>query len=200
MELDHIAVAGASLQDAAAYVEDALGVRLQDGGKHDKFGTHNRLLGLSDGLYLEAIATDPEAPNPGRPRWFNLDNFSGSPRLTNWICRVPDLDAALDTLPAGLGEAIDLARGDLRWSMAVPQTGVLPYDDVCPAIIQWHGDLHPAKMLTPSGCTLRRLNVSHPRARELAQVLGTLSHVDLLTGPAGLQAEFQTPGGIRVLE
>ncbi|MEM1004068.1 MAG: VOC family protein [Pseudomonadota bacterium] len=200
MELDHIAVAGASLQDAAAYVEDALGIRLQDGGKHDKFGTHNRLLGLSDGLYLEAIATDPEAPNPGRPRWFNLDNFSGSPRLTNWICRVPDLNAALDTLPAGLGEAIDLARGDLRWSMAVPQTGVLPYDDVCPAIIQWHGDLHPAKMLTPSGCTLRRLNVSHPRARELAQVLGTLSHVDLHTGPAGLQAEFQTPDGIRVLE
>ena len=71
MELDHIAVAGACLEAAAAHVEEALGVALQSGGEHQRFGTHNRLLGLADGLYLEAIAIDPCAPDPDRPRWFD---------------------------------------------------------------------------------------------------------------------------------
>ncbi len=56
---DHIAIAGETLEAARAYVEDALGVTLQDGGAHDVFFTHNALLGLEDGLYLEAIAINP---------------------------------------------------------------------------------------------------------------------------------------------
>jgi len=41
-----------------------LGVPFQPGGRHDVFGTHNALLGLADGLYIEAIAIaiDPDAP------------------------------------------------------------------------------------------------------------------------------------------
>ena len=40
--------------------ESGLGVSLQQGGEHAVFHTHNRLLGLEDGLYLEAIAVNPE--------------------------------------------------------------------------------------------------------------------------------------------
>lgn len=39
-----------------------------------QFGTHNRCLGMEDGIYLEVIAVDPEAPPPSRPRWFGLDD------------------------------------------------------------------------------------------------------------------------------
>lgn len=200
MKLDHIAVAGASLEEATAHVEDALGVRLQDGGKHEKFGTHNRLLGLRDGLYLEAIAIDPQAPNPGRTRWFNLDRFEGSPRLTNWICRVPDIEASLAVFPDGVGHPIDLSRGALRWRMAVPPNGRLPFDNLFPALIQWQGDLHPAQMLQDSGCRLHRLVVCHPEGLMLARLLGELDRVVFDTGPAALRSEFETPNGIRVLE
>lgn len=200
MLLDHLAVAGETLEEASAHIEQALGVALQPGGKHGKFGTHNRLLGLRDGLYLEAIAIDPQAQSPGRPRWFDLDNFQGGPRLTNWICRVEDIEATLSIFPDGTGEPIDLTRGALQWRMAVPPTGRLPFDNLFPALIEWQGDLHPANMLQDSACRLRRLVVYHPDALILARQLGELDHVVFDTGPAALQAEIETPHGLRVLE
>lgn len=200
MLLDHLAVAGETLEEASAHIEQALGVALQPGGKHEKFGTHNRLLGLRDGLYLEAIAIDPQAQSPGRPRWFDLDNFQGGPRLTNWICRVEDIEATLSIFPDGTGEPIDLTRGALQWRMAVPPTGRLPFDNLFPALIEWQGDLHPANMLQDSACRLRRLVVYHPDALILARQLGELDHVVFDTGPAALQAEIETPHGLRVLE
>lgn len=200
MLLDHLAVAGETLEEASAHIEQALGVALQPGGKHGKFGTHNRLLGLRDGLYLEAIAIDPQAQPPGRPRWFDLDNFQGGPRLTNWICRVEDIEATLLIFPDGTGEPIDLTRGALQWRMAVPPTGRLPFDNLFPALIEWQGDLHPANMLQDSACRLRRLVVYHPDALTLARQLGELDLVVFDTGPAALQAEIETPHGLRVLE
>nr|WP_321252126.1 VOC family protein [uncultured Ruegeria sp.] len=198
MELDHLAVAGETLEAAAAHVEDALGVRLETGGKHEKFGTYNKLLGLEDGLYLEAIAVDPNAAQPKRTRWFDLDRFQGAPRLTNWICRVKDIEAA--TVPGGPFDPTDLERGALRWRMIVPSSGRLPYDNLYPALIQWQGDLHPAGMLQAGGCRLLKLLVSHPEATKLAQSTGPVKGVEFQQGPPGLRAEFETPNGRRVLE
>lgn len=202
MQLDHIAVAGATLKDATEAVETALGVSLQPGGQHGLFATHNRLLGLTDGFYIEAIAIDPSALNPSRPRWFDLDHFSGPARLTNWICRTDDMAATLPELPAGVGAPVALQRGDLRWQMAVPAEGKLPYDNLFPALIEWQGNLHPGAMLAPSGCALRRMVVAHPQADALARVLAPFLQdpkVVFEPGPAGLLAEIDTPHGMRVL-
>lgn len=203
MQLDHIAVAGATLAEASEAVEAALGVALQPGGRHDVFGTHNRLLGLADGLYLEAIAADPDTPAPTRPRWFDLDRFAGPPRLTNWVCRCPDLEAELAQLPAGAGSPVDLRRGDLRWRMAVPEDGRLPFDNCLPALIQWQTDTHPAKVLTQAGCRLKRLVVTHPDAAGLQSALEPVfsdARVIIEQGSAaGLMAEIETPHGVRVL-
>ncbi len=200
IELDHIAIAGETLEDAQALVEEALGVALQPGGAHDVFFTHNVLLGLEDGLYLEAIAINPQAPTPARPRWFDLDRFTGPARLTNWICRTNDLEAALEQSPDGSGEPVDLRRGDLRWRMAVPKSGVLPYDNCAPALIQWQTQSHPAKRLAPSGVRLRRLTVRHPQAASLQATLTTQfadDRVAFEAGPSGLHAVFDTPSGTR---
>ncbi|APE45306.1 polyphosphate kinase [Sulfitobacter alexandrii] len=202
MELDHLAVAGETRDLATAHVAQALGVALQAGGEHAVFHTHNTLLGLEEGLYLEAIAINPQAPAPDRPRWFDLDRFAGPPRLTNWICRCDDLDATLAALPDGFGAPVSLQRGDLRWRMAVPASGILPFDNCAPALMQWDGDTHPAARLAPSGCRLRRLTVTHPEATVLAGMLAPLligGHVRLETGPAGLTAAFDTPSGTRTL-
>ena len=42
-----------------------------------------------------------------------------------------------------------LSRGDLRWQMAVPGDGILPFDNMFPALMQWHSP-HPAAQLTLS--------------------------------------------------
>lgn len=197
---DHIAISGETLAAAQAYVEEALGVALQPGGAHDVFFTHNALLGLEDGLYLEAIAINPEAPQPARPRWFDLDRFSGAPRLTNWICRTDDLDATLQNLPEGMGQPVDLQRGGLRWRMAVPHSGILPFDNTAPAMIQWQTPVHPATQLQPSGVRLRRLTVTHPKAEALGTMLRphlSDDRIALEEGDVGMAAAFDTPHGPR---
>ncbi|MEP2717423.1 VOC family protein [Pseudophaeobacter sp.] len=199
MELDHLAVAGTTLEEATAHVEEALGVPLQPGGQHAMFGTHNRLLGLADGLYLEAIAIDPKAQPQRQPCWFDLDRFSGPPRISNWICRCLDLPAVLSQLPKGAGEPVALTRGDLKWDMAVPADGILPFDNLFPALIEWHSD-HPAPRLQQQGCSLHHLTLSHPEAVHLQKALPlTDARLSFVTGPVGFEAEFDTPHGRRLL-
>ncbi|MCB6178763.1 VOC family protein [Rhodobacter sp. Har01] len=200
MILDHLAISATSLAEGVAAVEACLGVAMAGGGEHPLMATHNRLLGLGD-LYLEVIAANPDAPPPGRPRWFDLDRFSGPPRLTNWICRCDDIAAELALSPPGTGRPIALQRGDFRWQMAVPDDGRLPFDDAFPALIQWHGALHPAPLLPESGIRLARLEIAHPQAEALRAALADRlddPRVHLLPGPEkALRATFDTPRGAR---
>ena len=202
LTLDHLAVAAETLEAGRAHVEAALGVALQPGGRHARFGTHNMLMGLADGLYLEVIAVDPAAPAPADARWFNLDAVTGPPRLANWICRTPAIGPALARFPQA-GRAVALERGDLRWSMAVPESGVLPFDNLFPALIHWPGEAHPAARLADTGCALTRLTVRHPRAEALRATLAPALHDDRLAfdiGAPGLFAEIMTPHGPRILD
>lgn len=199
--LDHLAVAAETLAEGQAAVEAALGVALQPGGQHPHFATHNMLLGLEDGLYLEVISADPSVPSPDYPRWFDLDRFSGPPRLSNWICRVPDLARMVGVLPQA-GSPVALARGDLRWQMAVPETGILPYDNLFPALIEWQSSPHPATRLAASGCRLRRLTIRHPNAAALHAALAPQFSDDRVrfeTGEQAMLAAFDTPHGEREL-
>ena len=204
MEFDHFAVSGETLEVAAAHVQAALGVGLAEGGRHEVFGTHNRLLGLADRFYLEAIATDPAAPPPGQPRWFALDEFQGPPRITNWICRVGNLDEALAGLPLGAGRPVEVTRGSLRWRMAVPDDGKLPFQGAFPALIEWLAGGHPAEMLPVSGCRMRRFTVAHPEADALLEMLGPHiadPRLRIELGPVcAFRAEFDTPSGRKVLQ
>lgn len=203
LEFDHLAVSASTLEEGVEAVEAALGVALAGGGKHPYMSTHNRLLGLGD-LYLEVIAADPAAPRPAWPRWFDLDNFAGRPRLTNWIARTDDLPAALAAAPAGCGVPVALERGDYRWQMAVPADGRLPYDSCFPALIQWFGALHPARALPDAGVRLTLLEIAHPEAAALRAVLAPMLHdsrVEIVNGPTkAMRATFQTPAGLRTLE
>lgn len=202
LELDHLAVAASTLADGVAAVEEALGVDLAGGGEHPLMGTHNRLLGLGN-VYLEVIAINPNAAGPSHPRWFDLDRFTGAPRLTNWICRTDDLEAAIEASPDGVGVPVGLSRADFRWRMAVPVDGKLPFDNAYPALIQWEGLAHPATRLPDVGCRLLRLEIAHPEAGALkAAMAGNLSdaRVVISQGDAvAYRAEIETPHGIRML-
>jgi hypothetical protein len=197
LRVDHLAVSCGVLADGVAAMEALLGVPLAEGGKHAHMGTHNRLVNMGD-LYLEVIAIDPAAPAPPWPRWFDLDNFTGAPRLTNWVAACDDLVAELAASPEGTGVPVALSRGDFRWQMGVPADGRLPFDGAFPALIQWEGAAHPAPRLPDMGLRLERLTIRHPRAAALRNALqGRLvdPRVVVKTGPAALEARITTPHG-----
>jgi hypothetical protein len=59
IRFDHLVVAARELAVGVAWVESRLGVPMGAGGRHDVMGTHNRLLSLGPGRFLEVIAIDP---------------------------------------------------------------------------------------------------------------------------------------------
>ncbi|AWB47953.1 polyphosphate kinase [Gemmobacter aquarius] len=200
LTFDHIAISATTLGEGVESVQSALGLPLAGGGQHALMATHNRLLGLGD-IYLEVIAPDPSLPAPSHPRWFDLDAFTGPPRLTNWVAACDDLAAEIAASPAGIGTPTALERADFRWDMAIPANGKLPYDGAFPALIHWQGGLHPTHRLPESNARLIRLEITHPDAATLTDMLSPrLSDPRILftTGPVtAMQATFTTPHGTR---
>jgi hypothetical protein len=198
LTLDHVAIGAEDLADGTAATERALGVDLDPGGQHPAMATHNRLLSLGP-EYLEVIAIDPTAPAPPQPRWFDLDSFAGPPRPAAWICRCDDLEAALARAPDGTGRPYALARGDLRWRMAVPETGKLPFGGLFPALMSWEGAAHPAPRLTDRGLRLAAVVLHSPEAAALEAALARiLSDPRVTVRPADtprLELRLATPGG-----
>src|SRR4051812_33714278 len=119
-EFDHLVVAARTLEEGEAWVASKLGVAMAPGGKHDAMGTHNRLLSLGQGRFLEVIAIDPAAPQPARPRWFELDTqemkrrIAKAPALVHWVERSDDLEGELARYPEQV-EILSLQRGAFRW-------------------------------------------------------------------------------------
>jgi hypothetical protein len=166
MELDHLVVGAATLEEGVAWCERVLGVTPGPGGKHALMGTHNRLLNISSPhfprAYLEIIAIDPDAPPPNRARWFDLDQptlreaLARGPELIHWVSRVPNLDAALANWRGegvDAGEAVEASRGNLRWRIALREDGRRLRREALPVLIEW-GEAHPADSMPESGVQL----------------------------------------------
>ena len=202
LELDHIAVAGETLEDAVRHSEEALGVPLGAGGQHVHFATHNRVLGLEQDLYFEAIAPDPSQPKPDYPRWFGLDDFDGPAQLDKWILRCDDIEAVQRMFPEA-GEQVHLSRGDLSWTMLVPPDGRLPFGGQFPAIIQWHTETPPGMTLRSAGLRLEALTICGPDVSALQARLAPVFEDDRVVyrtmADRMMQAVFLTTSGRRIL-
>ncbi|HWA12939.1 MAG TPA: VOC family protein [Burkholderiales bacterium] len=203
--LDHIVITAPTLEAGTEYVQSVLGVAPAGGGEHVAMGTHNRVLKLGAGTYLEVIAVDPAAPPPDRPRWFELDEEESNtaPRLATWVVRTTDITAALAASPVVSGYATPMSRGDFHWTITVPRNGSLPLQGVAPTLIQWQ-DAHPATAMPDSGCSLVKLEAFHPRAakvREMLDAIGFQGEFSVTSIPAGetpyLVAHLLTPSGLR---
>jgi hypothetical protein len=165
-EIDHIVLGASSLEAGAAWLEQHLGVRPQQGGVHEGFGTQNMLLGLGPACYLEIIAPDPNQLAPAHPRPFDLDDpgvrtmLEAEPRLLAWVARTPVFDAVVSRLGPRAGEVKEMRRGDLHWRMAFPPQRQ-DMDNLVPALIQWNGS-GASSRLKDSKCRLKALEAEHP--------------------------------------
>lgn len=186
LELDHIVIAAESLPEGEAWLQDKFHAAPEAGGQHDFMGTHNRLWRLGAREYVELIAIDPGADAPAHPRWFGLDDFRGPPRLVAWVARAKPLSA-----PPG-STIRDAARGDLRWRISIPDTGLSDCDGLDPLRIDWGRGPHPADAMPDLGMRLLRLDLSHPRPPKLDMKEPRLS---LIKGDPGLVAHISTLHG-----
>lgn len=173
-QIDHLVISAGDLEQGRDWAETLLGVEFGPRGVHQDMGTENCLVAMTrpDGekAYLEVIAPDPMAQRPDFPRWFDLDNFGGPPKLTNWVVSCPDLEEAWELAPANVGRIMSFQRGDYAWRMIVPETGILPFDNCFPALIEWHS-AQPVPKLPDPGLRFRRLKIAHPDAEGLRAVL-----------------------------
>jgi len=227
LRLDHLVVSARTLDEGVQYVADILGVEPAGGGAHPLMRTHNRLLNLWGGAYLEVIAFDPHADlgreatetAAPRPRLFALDDpatharLENGPYLSHWVARV-DRPKHLPTwqaqYPQRIPPIVPLTRGDFAWGLSVPEDGAFPAwqgagDGVLPSLIQWDTARHPSTVLPETGIALKALKGVHPQADTVAAQLRWLGAAHLIDvqatdGPAALVAEFETPSGLRTLK
>ncbi len=171
LTLDHIVVTTSDLSEGVADVEARIGQALLPGGQHAAMGTHNRLLSLGPDAYFEVIAVDPDGKAPGQPRWYNLDARRPGTELTHWAARCDDLEAALALAPEGCGVPWSFERGDLRWRMAVPESGQTPFGGLFPALIEWET---PPPVLEDTFVRLKGLRLFSPDAVALQTALEPL--------------------------
>ena len=203
--LDHFAIAATDLESGTAWLEARLGVALAPGGVHPRMGTHNRVLRLGDGVYLELIAIEPAATPPGRPRWFGLDEpdlaarLAERPRLVAWVVATDDLDAAMAASPFPHGPAHEMTRGDLVWRITIPDDGRPVEGGAVPTLIEWPRGVHPTKRMPDAGCSLERLTIRHRDAERIAEGLAAIgladATVDIADGAPSLSATIVTPAG-----
>jgi hypothetical protein len=201
-ELDHLVVACADLEAGATWVADRLGVEPLPGGQHPLMGTHNRVLRLGPGVYLELIAIDPSAPAPARPRWFDLDSpemrarLARAPALITWAARTDKIVEAVTRVPE-LGQVHAAARGTLAWRITIPEDGKLQFGGLLPTVLQWDSP-HPTEAMPDSGCALIELSLSHPMSAGLVPMFRALrisGAVDLRPGPKEVVARIRAPKG-----
>lgn len=202
--IDHLLWAVPELEAGRRQISAWTGVEPAPGGRHPGVGTHNALLSLGQGCYLELIA-----PDPTQERFTGLGTLLQhleAPTLVTWCVRTEDLEAlAVRAHEAGLtrGEPISMSRRRpdgvrLRWRLLMVENH--SFGPLVPFFIQWDTDHHPSRS-APSGCRLEGFQLSHPQPKALVaclEKLGLEAEVSAATEP-GLQAMIGTPKGGLVL-
>ncbi len=208
-QFDHLVLGAQTLAQGIAFVERRFGVTPTAGGKHARMGTHNALLGLGEGCYLEILAVDPEGQKPSQARWFGLDDetiterLARGPGLLGWVARCSDIAASRLACPIDPGSIHAMSRGEFRWRITIAPDGLPPAHGVLPILIQWDVPFHPSQRLPDCGCRLRGLSATHPESPRITNALSALGLAEALLlrhgEPIELRAELTAPSGTIIL-
>lgn len=208
MRLDHVSYAAEQdgIDATARRLAALLGVEPVDGGVHPRFGTHNRVLPIAGGHYLEVVEVldHPAADKVPFGQAVRARSEAGGGWL-GWVVAVDDLSPVERRLgrTAVPGNRTRPDGFELRWQ----QIGVkgLMNDPQLPFFVCWESDPaeHPAR--PGNGVELVRLEIAGD-PRRVAEWLGEpenhpLDDVEVVWtaphGQPGIQAvHFRTVDGI----
>lgn len=190
--LDHLAIVAPTLEEGIAHVHTCLGVEPGPGGQHPLMGTHNRLVQLGGGRFLEVIAVDPEAPQPAAKRWFGLSDqdqvardWQAGKRLKAYIVRSRALAYHAERQNPALGTVTRVTRGDLVWHFGVTGDGSMPLSGAGPNMMDWGERGSPVDNMAERGLHLRQFVVE---TAEPDRVGAFLADLQLADGPELRQA------------
>lgn len=203
-KIDHFAIGADSLEQGQQALSELLGVTVPTGGKHDAMSTHNCVMQSGNESFLEILSIDPEAPAPGRARWFSLDEaptrqkLAQRPRALCWVVGTDDLDAVVAASPVDLGEVVLFTRGDRSWRLTIPRDGHLPEQGVLPAFIEWSPGPHPSTGQQDLGVKLNAVKLTHPdpdQVRDVLKTLGVAHLAQVSEGERSVAFELDSPKG-----
>lgn len=209
-KIDHFAIGASSLEAGGAALKSLLGVDVPRGSKHDAMSTHNCVTQAGNESFLEILSIDPDAPDPGRVRWFTMDDpatqarLAERPRALCWVVGTDDLDGVIAASPVELGEVVLFTRGDRSWRLTVPKDGSLPHGGLLPAFIEWSPGPHPSTGMQDLGVKLKTVKLSDPDPDGLMALLKTLrvDHLAEVTSGASpaLSFELEAPNSTVVID
>lgn len=211
LTLDHLSIIAPSLREGVEHVRHCLGIDMPYGRAHPDMGTHNHLLRLGDGVYLEVIAADPGAAPPARPRWFGLDDrdavrvaWDSGLRLRGWVARTQDIDTVLQQHGSILGRKTAMSAGAApHYFFAIPPGGALPLGGVAPSVIDRGPRPPPIASMPDLGVRLRSFTIEHPDPGRVEALYESLCIENAPRVEKGdslrYRAEVQTAGGLKAL-
>lgn len=189
MELDHVLVAAADLDEAAAWFADEHGLVSRAGGRHPGWGTANRIIALGES-YLELVTVaEPEvALRTAFGAWVSACTTS-MPTPIGWAVRTTDLDAVASRI--GIAPTDGSRRAPdgrlITWRLAGVERAA---EEPClPFFIEWGGGTpFPGADPADPGLHLVSLRLSGD-ARRLQEWLGGHAlPVSITDGPPGVAA------------
>jgi hypothetical protein len=203
--LDHLVLGVPDLETSVKNFAQTLGATPTLGGRHESIGTHNAILPLRGGHYLELIALDPSSPNPPLGPPWGLETLK-EPRLITWAAATRDIDSAIEQARnAGYdpGTAIDVSRDTpegehLTWRLTVSTE--FTADGLIPFLIDWGSSPHPSGT-SKAECSIEDFAAEHPDPESLRVMLDALGvSLDVETGPVPLlHGKLVGPDGSIVL-
>ena len=145
--LDHIVFGSFTLDEGTKFVENILQAKLSEIGYHKDIGTHNRVIRISEKVYLEVIAIDPKTSKLNNRKWFNLDNsklqskLKKSPQIIGYVIENNDINITKYYDPF-----FETSRDIYKWQFAMPtfNNNILDSEIVesgmIPSLITWKSD------------------------------------------------------------
>jgi len=210
LKLDHITVIAPTLIEGVSHVQNCLGLEVPFGTRHNYMGTHNHRLQLGNSVYLEIVALDPEGTEPGRPRWFGLDNqkkvrsdWDEGRRLRGWVASTDAIDSVVSTRREIFGHEVPLPPANPTFTFSIPEDGSLPLDGAAPSFINHRGDPTSRAEIPDMGASLQSLTLEHPDSAAIERLYRELSINRLpmiVQGPkVRYRAQIETPTGSKEL-
>ncbi len=200
--LDHVVVGIDDLDAGVAAFAELTGVRPVYGGAHPTLGTHNALVALGSGRYLEILA-----PRPGAVLDPLVRDVGDTATLTPflWALATDDLVAVRRAIRAARFDAGEQSSGSrvtrggatLRWSMFM-MGRASPVN--APFFIQWApGTRHPS-VSAPGGCALEAFTVASVDPDPLQWLLAAVGFAtSVVAGPTRVEIVLATPRGTATL-